>query len=68
MQLTVIVMKVSIIQIRKMDLVFSHGKVETFTRVITKKMKETGMAKCSGQMDLFIKEHGNKEFNMDKEK
>ena len=61
-------MKVSIEVIRKMDMEFSNGKVETFIRVTTEMMREMAMERWFGLMVLAIKVNGREVFNMDKEK
>ena len=61
---TVISMKEITIWIRNMDMVCSVGKVETFIKVITKKIFERAMVKCIGQMAKFIKANGKKGYSM----
>lgn len=61
----VIVMRAIILWTRKMAMVFSSGKAETFTRVTIKMMNEMVTVKCFGQMVQFTKDSGNKVFSMD---
>jgi hypothetical protein len=49
-QLTATIMKVNTNLIRKMDMVFLLGKVETSIKVTTKMMKEMAMERCFGLM------------------
>ena len=51
--------------IRRMEMEFSLGKVVTYSKVITKMMKEMGMVKCSGWMDLSTKESGRRVSSME---
>lgn len=64
----VISMKVNTNLIRKMVTAFLIGKVVIYTKEITRMMKEMGMEKCIGLMDLFIKVNGKEESNMEWEK
>ena len=59
-----IIMKVSIIWIKSMVMEYLIGKVETFTKAITRMMRGMDMEKCIGQMGQLIKESGRTEFNM----
>jgi hypothetical protein len=45
-------------------MVFSHGKVEMYTRVTTLMTREKAMVRCFGPMAQSIKANGNKECNM----
>ena len=65
---TVTVMTVSMRMIRKMDMVYLHGKVEMSTKEIIKTMKEMATEKCFGSMAHIIKVSGEEVSNMDKEK
>ena len=65
-QLIAIVMKVNICLIKRMDMGYLHGKVETYIKEIIRKMKGMDKAKCIGLMAQFIKDNGVKGFNMDK--
>ena len=42
--------------------------VEIFTKEILSKIDEKGMDKCFGQMDHSIKENGEMEYKMEKDK
>lgn len=50
--------------IRKTDMEYSNGKVGMCLKVTIKMMRERGMVKCIGQMDLYIKENGNEVSSM----
>jgi len=65
MVLIAILMKENTILIRSMAMVYFYGRLVMSTRVITRMMKEMDMVRCIGSMDLFIKENGEKVFNMD---
>ena len=43
-------------------------QVATFIKAILCKIREKDMARCSGQMDLFIREIGKLEFKMERDK
>jgi hypothetical protein len=58
-------MKVNTLWIKNMDMVSSVGKVETSTKVTTKKIFVKDMEKCFGLMARFIKVSGQRGFNMD---
>ena len=50
--------------IKRMASVFSNGKVAICSKDVTRMMKETDMAKCTGLMEVTTKVNGGKEFNM----
>jgi hypothetical protein len=52
-------MMVSTFKIKRMDMVFFNGKVEIFTRAITRMTREMVTERCIGLMAQFIKENGN---------
>ena len=58
-------MKENTILIKSMAMVYFYGRLVMSTRVTTRMMKEMDMARCIGSMDQFIKENGEKAFNMD---
>jgi hypothetical protein len=58
-------MKGSMSSTRRMEMEFLLGRVVMYTKVITKMMKEMDMVKCSGLMDLGIKESGKRASNME---
>lgn len=65
--LTAINMKVIIYSTKNMDMEFFNGSLGTYIKVIILKMKDKVMEKCFGQMDLYIKDNGLEEYNMDME-
>lgn len=67
-QETMINMKENILMIKNVDMGYSHGQLAMYTRVITKQMSEMDMERCIGMMEVFIKETGIMESNMDKGK
>ena len=42
----------------------SNGQVGTYTKASTKRMREMDTEKCTGQMEVVIKENGFEEFSM----
>jgi hypothetical protein len=63
---TVIAIRASTTKIKRMDMAYSIGRVEIYTKGTIKMMKEMALVKCIGLMDLVIKALGNKGFNMAK--
>ena len=57
-------MKVNINLIRRMDLVYSLGKVVIHIKVNTLKMKDVALVKWNGLTEVFIKVSGMREFRM----
>ena len=60
----VIFMMESTKTIKRMDSVFSNGKVAMCSRVHIRTMKETGMVKCTGLMAATTRVNGVKASNM----
>lgn len=54
--------------IENLDMVFSLGLLETFIKVIISKTWEMDMERCTGMMEVYIKETGRTEFSMEKDK
>lgn len=54
--------------IKNQDMVYLHGQVETYIKEVMKMIQEITMAKCIGQMGVFIKDSGKMVFNMGKAK
>jgi hypothetical protein len=52
-------MMVSTFKIKRMGMVFFNGKVETYTRALTRMTREKVTERCIGSMAQFIKENGN---------
>lgn len=51
---------------KSMDMVFSHGMRETFTKGTTSKMSVKAMVRCTGLMAVIIKEIGIKATKKDR--
>ena len=64
----VISMKDNILKIKNQVMEFLHGLVEIFIKEIIKTIVEMGMDKCTGVMVVFIKDNGEKVFNMEKDR
>lgn len=47
-------------------MVFSHGRVEMYTKVTMRVTQEMVMGKCIGWMAVFIKVIGGMAFNMER--
>lgn len=57
-------MRVSTQMIKRMVMVFSHGKVVTFIKVTMLMTNVMGTVRCSGLMVQAIKVNGKKEYSM----
>ena len=64
----VTVMKVITSMTGNMVMEYSNGAVETFTEESTNMMREMAMERCTGPMEVVIKENGSKEYNMGTER
>jgi hypothetical protein len=53
-----ILIKESFLEMQSMDMEFSIGNLAMFTKECINLIKEAGMEKCIGMMDLFIKVTG----------
>lgn len=49
----------------KMAMVYSHGRVETFIKEAIKMMSETALARCFGQIAVYIKVNGEAAYSTD---
>jgi hypothetical protein len=58
----------SIQMIEKTVTVSFLGRAEIYIGVIIRMMRDTGMARCSGQTALFTKENGKWAFSTDMER